>query len=243
MISDQIVTFTFFRHSGFHAKWQAFRRMGKGLETAREAPGLEFAKLLGSGGGEGFGIWPNFGVYALLAAWSGESAARAFFDDHPFFTGWRAASVEYWTVFMRPAIFHGSWDGVAPFRAAEEFQPDRLVGVLTRATIRPAQLWRFWYHVPGVSLSARGREGLIFSIGVGELPLVQQATFSLWRDSHALRAFAYESPRHREMVRKTRSLGWYEEELFARFHPFASEGQWNGKNPLAQPPAAAASPK
>jgi hypothetical protein len=36
--------------------------------------------------------------------------------------------------------------------------------------------------------------------------------------------YAYQNPHHAEMVRKTRSLGWYSEELFARFEIVAVEG-------------------
>ena len=32
------------------------------------------------------------------------------------------------------------------------------------------------------------------------------------------------NPKHAEMVRKTRELNWYSEELFARFQPFYQEG-------------------
>ncbi|NJN33402.1 MAG: hypothetical protein HC817_03255 [Saprospiraceae bacterium] len=36
--------------------------------------------------------------------------------------------------------------------------------------------------------------------------------------------YAYKSPHHAEVVRKTRELGWYSEELFARFRVVDTEG-------------------
>jgi hypothetical protein len=40
--------------------------------------------------------------------------------------------------------------------------------------------------------------------------------------------YAYKNKNHREVVQLTRKLGWYKEELFARFVPFKYSGQWNG---------------
>ena len=39
----------------------------------------------------------------------------------------------------------------------------------------------------------------------------------------------------KEVVKRTRELGWYEEELFARFHPYRSEGDWGqGATPVEE---------
>lgn len=45
--------------------------------------------------------------------------------------------------------------------------------------------------------------------------------------------YAYTSQYHKEVVQKTRELGWYKEELFARFVPYKSEGSWEGENILS----------
>jgi hypothetical protein len=74
---------------------------------------------------------------------------------------------------------------------------------------------------------------LRFALGIGEAPLGLQGTFSVWRDAAALRAFAYESPEHRRVVGDTERLGWYAEELFARFRVRSTTGSYDGRDPLA----------
>ena len=150
--------------------------------------------------------------------------ARDYFEKNPIFQRFQKRSSGYFTVFLRAVAAHGVWDGEKPFNVTDTFDADSPVAVLTRATIKPSQLHRFWRFVPTVSRSMEGKEGLIFSKGVGELPIVQQATFSLWTSAKAMMDYAYKSPEHAEVVRKTREWNWYSEELFARFKVFDVEG-------------------
>ena len=233
METTQVVSITFFRYQGLRDFWWAFQQMGRGPGLLKGIPGLLFAKMLGSGGDRGFSIFPNFGVYGLLCVWESEGLAQVFFSEHTLMDDFRGRCHEHWTVFMKTAKTHGYWDGVQPFTENAVYNADLPVGVITRATIRTRQLWRFWRFVPPVSKSINDKEGLLFAVGIGELPLVQQATFSLWQNSHFMKAYAYQSAHHREVVKKTRELGWYKEELFARFHPYRTEGSWEGQDPLA----------
>lgn len=230
MLSSQIVTFTLLHYKGLRNRWWAFRQMGLSPEQLPQVPGQCFAKMLGSGAGKGFSILPNLGVYGLMIVWDDEQAARVFFDSHPLFQSFRAHA-RYQTFFMKTIKAHGAWEGQNPFSISTELCEGMPVAVLTRATIFPRHLWRFWTYVPPVSASIqRHRKDLLLAVGVGELPLIQQATFSIWKNPAAMLEYAYQSRQHKEVVRKTRELGWYSEELFARFHPYAFEG--NLSNPL-----------
>ena len=203
--------------------------MGLAPAWLASVEGLTFSKMLGSGSGNGFQVWPNLGVYGLLCVWKDEEVARAAMANHPQFVELKTNSVERWTVFMRTVMAHGSWDGVNPFEGKATLADDDPVCVITRATIKPSKLLQFWQFVPRVSRSVDQQKGRLFSVGIGELPLIQQATFSLWSSSREMKAYAYQSKHHKEVVRRTRSLKWYKEELFARFTPYAEDGSWKGR--------------
>lgn len=232
-IEGQVVTFTVFRYAPKNRFW-ALAQMGLAPPQLRKVKGLSFAKMMGSGRG-GFGLMPDFGRYALLGAWETDAVADAFFTS-PLMDGFRRRADEVWSVKMLPLRSHGQWDGSSPFVPHQAPPPhaDLPVAVLTRASIRPAALPDFWRHVPQASRTLYDSDALLYSIGVGEKPLVQQATVSFWRDAKALEQFAYRKSGHKEIVRLTRERNWYSEELFARFLPIATDGTCGGKDLLAE---------
>lgn len=186
---------------------------------------------MGSGQGLGFSIKPNLHVWAVIAIWHNH---RAFLDWHggEWLRLYRFRAEETVTVLHYPVRVHGLWDGTQPFQlgdVADTTPPVR--AVITRATIKPSQLLRFWSTVPSTSRATARAEGRLFSVGLGELPWVQQATWSLWESEEAIRQFAYQNKAHRTAIRRTRTLQWYSEELFARFVPYAAIGSWS-QSPL-----------
>ena len=54
-------------------------------------------------------------------------------------------------------------------------------------------------------------------LDVTEIPIGQQATFSLWQSNRHLTDFAYEHHAHTEVIKRTYKEGWYGEEMFCRF--------------------------
>lgn len=146
---------------------------------------------------------------------------------------------ESYTLLLRPTRWHGRWGGMEPFGPAQpQAASSQVTGapgplaVLTRAAIRPGQLAAFWRAVPASQEGLRDQPGLLASVGLGEVPLLYQATFSVWQDAASLRAFAYQGAGHRAAIARTRRDDWYAEELFARFAVLDTQGTWEGRDPL-----------
>lgn len=184
----------------------------------RTVPGLLFGRLLGSG--VNFGLTPNLRRYGLLAEWASAADAQRFLTADPLLRQWAARGWTGHTTWLQAVQAHGAWDGEAPFRpgpGTSPLLPDEPVAILTRAAIRWQRLWAFWRAVPAASRAVAGADGLRFSIGLGELPLVRQATLSIWDTPGQMQRFAYHAPAHRAVIQRTRAAGWYAEELFVRF--------------------------
>ncbi|MCU0318868.1 MAG: DUF3291 domain-containing protein [Flavobacteriales bacterium] len=225
------ITLSFFRYAAGKRLW-GMRQMAEMRQPLHEVSGLNFYKLLGTGGGSGYSSWPDFGTYGLLGAWESRSAADAFHAEHAAHQAFLANSEEVYTLHLVPLLSRGAWSGINPFMAATPVQ-DGPLAVLTRATIKPRYIIPFWRRVGVVARSLEGREGLLFTKGVGELPWVEQATFSVWRSEKDMMAFAYgRGQAHTEAVARTRQAKGFSEELYARFRVVAEVGTWKGTRPL-----------
>lgn len=232
--SDRLTTLTLFGFRKGHIRW-GLAQMGTKGAVLSQVPGLLFYKLLGSGQGKGFSIKPNFRRYGLMCTWESEESADEFLERSDLMLEYRLHASEIWTVKLLPTQAHGLWDGLQPFTPQlSEKQPEGPVAVLTRASINWLALPQFWRFTPKVSKSLDEAKGLICSIGLGEIPLIRQATFSVWESMEAMKAYAYQSVLHKEVIKRTRAENWYSEELFARFIPVESQGLWNGADPLAK---------
>jgi len=232
---SSITTLTLFRFRNLQPKIWAFGQMQFAHASISKTSGLQFYKLMGSGREPGFSPLPDWGVYAILCIWDNEQCADHFFKDAEIFKRYQSHSSEQWTIYMKPKQAKGLWSGSNPFTPSTDLdEANPLIAVITRATIKASKLIKFWDYVPTSQRPImQGCNGLIYTKGIGEAPLVQMATFSLWENIDALKNFAYNSPEHQEAIRKTRKIDWYKEELFVRFQPYRSVGTWGGENVLA----------
>jgi hypothetical protein len=134
---------------------------------------------------------------------------------------------------LRPTASRGRWSGQEPFGDPHPEREEGPVAAITRARLRPARAAAFWRSVPPVSADLHTHPGLRAAVGIGEAPVGLQGTFSLWDSPDSLRTFAHRSAPHLAVVRRTAELGWYAEELFARFAVVEATGTLDGREPLA----------
>ena len=208
---------------------QAVGRIATDRMRLARVPGLVFHKSLGTGSGRTFTTRdadPRH--WALLTTWEREEHADAFLDS-PVTRGWNAFSEECLMVHMRPLMSRGEWSGRRPFESTVPSRWDGPVAAITRARIKPSMWLTFARAVPPVSTDLHSDAGLRFSLGIGEAPVGLQGTFSIWRDNRAITEFAHRRSPHVEVMRRTHELGWYSEELFARFAVLSLAGSYAGQ--------------
>ena len=203
--------------------------MGGARLPLSRTPDIGFWKLCGSGTGEGFTPVPNTAVYAILATWPDAETAMPRTQTGIFATYAKRAR-ENWTVFLQTQSARGEWSGQTPFEVTKT-ETNGPLAALTRATIKPSILTRFWGRVPNISAMIGKDPNVAFKIGIGEVPMLHQVTFSIWPSEQAMAGFSRTGP-HADAIRAVRAEGWFREELYARIAVHSDSGTWNGTSPL-----------
>jgi hypothetical protein len=196
---------------------------------SRKFTGVSFSKLLGTGTGETFtpsdADLTRWGMVVVI-----EKKRIDAFDGSSIVKNWRKRSTSEFRAILSPLSSHGLWAKKNPFDfTAPLSNPDAKIAAITRARIKWNKNFIFWKSVPPVVMDLHSNPGLVAAIGIGEAPIGLQGTFSLWQSASALRDFAYKGRAHQVAIEQTKSIGWYSEELFARFEVLELRGEISSK--------------
>jgi len=180
-----------------------------------------FWKLMGSGKNGTFDIKPDFNQWALLFTMKKSSDYIPLFIKS-YFKFFRCEIKQF---LLQPVQGHGFWGGKKVFGdLPKQTEYNGTIAVLTRATIRMNRIKNFWKNVDAVAGKMSSAPGFILSYGIGEMPWIKQATFSIWQNKDTMKAFAYSMRQHADVIKKTRGEGWYKEEMFVRFRIISVKG-------------------
>jgi spheroidene monooxygenase len=200
-----------------------------GRFSVRKVPGLRFFKVLGSGHEAGFGLRPSRSRQGLFCLFDDDAAADAFLAVSPVAAAYRAHAREYLAVKLRAFSSRGSWAGVGlPVSRAAPAPGTGPIAALTRASIRPAVAWSFWRLAPQTQQALEQAPGCLLAAGIGEAPLLRQATFSLWDSVAAMDAYARRGA-HQQAIQAAQRERYFSESMFVRFVPYGLHGVWKGR--------------
>jgi hypothetical protein len=236
-----ICTLTIVRYPK-HLSWAGFLSMAVFHFPLFLSKKISFYKLMGCGKNGTFDKTPDWQQWAVLivnSEWSKVNSQELKNQNlEPqipnFLNAWfKFFNAEVLTIVLQPIEGHGTWDGKAVFgKLPKHTEYEGLIAVLTRATIRLNKLKSFWANVDAVASQMLGAKGFVTSFGIGEVPFIKQATFSIWDSKADMKNFAYNLHQHKDVIRKTHKENWYSEDMFTRFVPIACYGTINGCNPL-----------
>jgi hypothetical protein len=173
---------------------------------------------------------PGPGRAGLIAAWEDDSALDRFLADHPVAQRLAAG----WHVRLEPLRVFGAWPKM-PGLPKRELPVDdgEPVAVLTIGRLRLGRSVPFLRASGPAEKKAVSDSGVLASTALAHPPQLV-STFSLWRSAAAMREYAHrQDGAHQAAVKADRSHPFHHESAFIRFRPYASQGSWDGRDPLA----------
>ncbi len=195
-------------------------------------PGLTYAETTTTAAlGEPLLPPRQLGQVGMIAAWRDDDALDDFHRRHPLARHLAGG----WRVRLQPLRVFGAWAGMPGLPArALPVEADEPVGVLTLGRLRLLRTAAFRRSATPAEQAAIESPALLAGTGLARPPRLV-ATFSLWRSAAAMREYAtLPGGAHDAAVRTDRARPFHHESAFVRFRPYASEGQWEGRDPLAE---------
>ena len=184
--------------------------------------GLKFVKLLGTGSKDGFSVIPDFSSYIMITSWENDDFRKKFIDENKLFQEISDKSSKRIEIKIDPYNYIGSWNGINPFKNKSLYKEGKII-VLTRARVRLNKLINFFISTSSAAKSINSRKGAEYYKGVGELPIIEQATISIWKSEQSMKDYAYLDKNHLKIIHKARKNNWYSEELFVRSNIISSK--------------------
>ena len=71
-------------------------------------------------------------------------------------------------------------------------------------------------------------QGGLLAVGLGEAPLLRQATFTVWDSIASMDGYA-RTGAHMDAIRASREGSYFSESMFVRFVPEDLRGTWKGR--------------
>jgi hypothetical protein len=210
--------------------WRAWGwwRIARGAQGLGGVPGLRWGRVLGSGHDGGFGLQPSASRQGMFAVFRDEGAADAFIRQSPLLQRLQERSREWALLKLQAWQVRGQWGGQSLACAAQPPAPALPVAALTRASVRPSRAAAFWRHAPLSQADLAAATGCRLAVGLGEAPVLRQATFSLWESVAAMDAYA-RSGAHLAAIRAAGREDYFSESMFVRFVPRLLLGRWKGQ--------------
>jgi len=220
-----------------HQGW-GWLRLVAGPTPYKDVPGLTMAKVMGSGHGGGFSLRPSASPKRLICTFSHLDWEQIFLES-PAIEAYRSRARECWTGVLAVQSARGHWDKQAWQASSaqalgEQAQPqgnpanEAPLAVLTRASIVPTKAMAFWRYAPAAQADLGQSPGCMLAMGLGEVPLVRQCTFSLWKDTAAMLQYAHQGA-HQTASAAAYKHQFFSESLFVRMQVLQMSGLWQGK--------------
>jgi hypothetical protein len=174
---------------------------------------------------------PKFSQVGLIAAWEDDAALDEFSSSHPLAKQLAGG----WQVRLQPLHVYGAWAGLPGLPSKElPAGEDEPVAVLTLGQLRLRRVRPFLRASAAAEGEAIADPGMLASTGLARPPRMV-ATFSLWRNVATMREYARgrAGGAHPAATKEHRAEPFHHESAFIRFRPYASQGSWDGRDPLA----------
>lgn len=196
---------------------KALSLFGKLRMGLAKVPSLRFSKPMGCGRGAVFSLLPDWSRYAVLMVWEDADAAHQFINHNDNWKQFVNLSQEEQHYSLQPFHLKGTWAGQQPFEIQERDASTATlpVAIITRAELKPWLIRGFWKHAEMATDAVITAPGMQYSLGMGELPIIRQATFSVWDSEEDMKAYAYKKGAHTAAMQHKKK--WFGEEMYVRF--------------------------